>query len=192
MSEFSKILSYSENYNIIGDKEQVLQILLKSDESIITKKQYIAYSSKNLDEYNLDLINKNNILKQNELKDKGNLISDSNLTFIKNKQMGFEYIGLFNIGKIVKIIPNLYKDVVINYEKCVAFSKNIDLLEKNEISKKIKPFLVNINRALPYYINQNRYCYVSFNNDPIEKLLTNDMLNKREYIFLSSPSIIYS
>lgn len=83
-----------------------------------------------------------------------------------------------------------YKDLIINYEKCLAFSNNIDLIETNEITKKIKPFLKS-NRSLTNYMNQNRYCSIVSRTHVIEKLLSNDMLNKRDYIFLSSPCIIF-
>ena len=183
MSEYSNILSLSDNHNILGNNNETLQFLLRTEDSIITKKQYIAYCSKNLDEYNYDLINKNNILKQNELKDKGKLIMDDNLIYIKNKQMNFEYIGLFNIGKLIKIIPSLYKDLIINYEKCITFTKNIDLLEKDEITKKIKPYLNQ-----KFFKAKNRFCYVYSMDLAIDKILASDILNKRDFLFLSTSS----
>lgn len=192
MSEISNILSLTDNYSIIGDKDQVLQILLKNDEGIITKQQYVAYSSKNLDEYLCYKMNENNILKQKEINDKGKLIYDDNLILLKNKQMNYEYVGLYNHGKIIKILPFLYKDLIINYERILGYSKNIDLIENKNISNRINPFLINPNRHLPkvgYFIIQNKYCLVISNNDALEKVYTNDVLNKRDYLFISAQSI---
>ncbi len=189
MSELSNLLALSENYTIIGEKDQILQLLLKNDEGIITRQQNIAYSSKNLDEYLYYKINENNVLKQNELKNKGKLIHDPNLVYIKNKQMNFEYIGIYNHGRIIKILPFLYKELVVNYERVLAFSKNVDLVENNEITKRIKPFMsYNPLRPFKYYVNPNRYCLIISNNDPFEKLYFNDVLNKRDYVFLSTQS----
>jgi len=189
MSDISHIISISENYSVIGDKDQILQIMLKNDEGIITKKQNIAYSSKNLEEYLYYKIHENNILKQNELKDKGNIFNDSNLILIKNKQMNFEYIGLFNHGKLLKILPSLYKDLVVNYERVLAFSKNIDLIENKELTNKMKNYGPNnFMRPIKYYMKPNRYCLVNSNNDIFDKLVYNDILNKRDYLFLSSQS----
>lgn len=191
MSELSNILALSSNYTIIGEKDQILQFLLKNDEGIITRQQNIAYSSKNLEEYLYYKIHQNNILKQNELKTKGKLIYDPNLILIKNKQMNFEYIGIYNHGKIIKITPFLYKELVVNYERVLAFSKNIDLIENNDITKRIKPFMsTNPLRPFKYYVNPNRYCLVNSNKDPFEKLIFNDVLNKRDYLFFSCQSIL--
>ena len=191
MSEYSNILLYSDNYNIIGEKDQVLQFLLKNDESLICKKQNISYSSKNLSEYDYNLINENNIVKHDQIKEKGNIIFDHNLVYIKNKQNNFEYIGLYNTGKIINIIPELYRDLIIKYHNCLAFSKNIDLLEKIEITNKIKPFNKNEIRNTFYNKHQNLYCLVYANHDLFEKILTEDLLKKKDFLFLSSQSILF-
>ena len=188
MSELTNILSFTENYSILGDKDQVLQILLKNDEGIITKKQNIAYSSKNLEEYLYDKINENNILKENEIKDKGKLIKDPNLVYLKNKQMNFEFVALYNQGKLLKISPFLYKDLAVRFDRVLGFSKNIDLLENKDISNRINQF----NKKQLYFENKNIYCLVNSNNDQFEKLCFNDILNKRDYLFITSQSNLFN
>src|SRR5690606_16383290 len=98
----------------------------------------IYYLSPNLEqtEYN-KIIN----IKEKENSDKkdlpGTLIKNSNLVKLKNTKSNFEYIGLYNGGKIMQINPFLYKDLFIRYDSLVAFTDNIELYENRSISRSI-------------------------------------------------------
>ena len=93
---------FNENCSIIGEKDQVLQILLKKLDSIVIKKQCLYYmSSTKLEE--IYFYNRNNALpvdNQQDLKNIGNILRDNNLIRLKNKNSNFEYVGISNGGNI--------------------------------------------------------------------------------------------
>lgn len=54
METFVKKLDYKENHSIIGDDDQLLQVLLFKFDSFVTKKEYLNYFSSNLETKNVE------------------------------------------------------------------------------------------------------------------------------------------
>jgi len=121
------------NINVIGDGIQSLQIVLKKNESLIINSQYLSYvSSMNLQETQYNKIN-NLIPNSND-----NKANNTNYIRLKNINNTIEYIGLSHLGKIIKINPLLYKDLMIREDCILCFNESLNLINDNEINKKIK------------------------------------------------------
>ena len=119
--------------NVIGDGIQSLQVVLKKNESLIINSQYLSYvSSMNLQETQYNKIN-NLIPNSNE-----NKANNTNYIRLKNINNTIEYIGLSHLGKIIKINPLLYKDLMIREDCILCFNESLNLINDNEINKKIK------------------------------------------------------
>ena len=119
--------------NVIGDGIQSLQIVLKKNESLIINSQYLSYvSSMNLQETQYNKIN-NLIPNSND-----NKANNTNYIRLKNINNTIEYIGLSHLGKIIKINPLLYKDLMIREDCILCFNESLNLINDNEINKKIK------------------------------------------------------
>jgi hypothetical protein len=119
--------------NVIGDGIQSLQVVLKKNESLIINSQYLSYvSSMNLQETQYNKIN-NLIPNSND-----NKANNTNYIRLKNINNTIEYIGLSHLGKIIKINPLLYKDLMIREDCILCFNESLNLINDNEINKKIK------------------------------------------------------
>ena len=119
--------------NVIGDGIQSLQVVLKKNESLIINSQYLSYvSSMNLQETQYNKIN-NLIPNSND-----NKANNTNYIRLKNLNNTIEYIGLSHLGKIIKINPLLYKDLMIREDCILCFNESLNLINDNEINKKIK------------------------------------------------------
>ena len=119
--------------NVIGDGIQSLQVVLKKNESLIINSQYLSYVySMNLQETQYNKIN-NLIPNSND-----NKANNTNYIRLKNINNTIEYIGLSHLGKIIKINPLLYKDLIIREDCILCFSESLNLINDNEINKKIK------------------------------------------------------
>ena len=119
--------------NVIGDGIQSLQVVLKKNESLIINSQYLSYvSSMNLQETQYNKIN-NLIPNSND-----NKANNTNYIRLKNINNTIEYIGLSHLGKIIKINPLLYKDLIIREDCILCFNESLNLINDNEINKKIK------------------------------------------------------
>ena len=105
MENFCTNLEIYEHSSIIGDKDQVLQVMLKKGDSIVCKKQSLYYmSSTQMEEV---IYHKKNLLLGSQQriddimkKEGGTHVKDNNLINLKNNKNSFEYLGLFNGGKI--------------------------------------------------------------------------------------------
>ena len=97
MENIYKNLETNESYSIIGEKDQVLQIVLKKSDAIVFKKQNLYYmSSTDLEE----TLHKNkNFFTTDKAHSYGKRIKESNLIRLKNIKNTFEYIGIFGGGR---------------------------------------------------------------------------------------------
>ena len=126
------------NISIIGNEIQVLQIILKYYESLVVNSHYISYaSSTQLEGTQYDKIN-NLISNSNESKAK-----NENYIRLKNKNNNIEYIGLSHLGKIIKINPILYNNLIVREDCVLCFNETLNLLEDNEVNKKINTYINN-------------------------------------------------
>lgn len=131
-------IEINDNSSIIGEKDQVLQVIMKRNDSFVFKKSNLYYiSSSRMEE---TLYHKKRISNDDELKKIGSVVRDDNLVKIKNVDNNFEYIGLYNGGKIMKICPLLYNDLFIRYDCLLGFSSNLDLLDVKEVRSKVEKF----------------------------------------------------
>jgi hypothetical protein len=84
------------NYSSIIERDQVLQIILKRNDSVILKKQNIQYmSSETLEE---SLYSKKKSSNEEKIIKSGKRINDNNLIKLKNVNNNFEYLGVFQGG----------------------------------------------------------------------------------------------
>ena len=119
--------------SVIGNEVQSLQVVLKNNESLVINSNYLSYvSSMNLQETQYNKIN-NLIPNSND-----NKANNTNYIRLKNINNTIEYIGLSHLGKIIKINPLLYKDLMIREDCILCFNESLNLINDNEINKKIK------------------------------------------------------
>ena len=143
------------NISIIGNGIQVLQIILKYYESLVVNSHYISYaSSTQLEGTQYDKIN-NLISNSNESKAK-----NENYIRLKNKNNNIEYIGLSHLGKIIKINPILYNNLIVREDCILCFNETLNLLEDKEINKRINE---NINNRTILDITNINYRYYLVN-----------------------------
>ncbi len=143
------------NISIIGNEIQVLQIILKYYESLVVNSHYISYaSSTQLEGTQYDKIN-NLISNSNESKAK-----NENYIRLKNKNNNIEYIGLSHLGKIIKINPILYNNLIVREDCILCFNETLNLLEDKEINKRINE---NINNRTILDITNINYRYYLVN-----------------------------
>jgi uncharacterized protein (AIM24 family) len=141
--------------SIIGKEIQVLQIILKYFESLVVNSHYISYaSSTKLEETQYNKIN-NLISNSNELKAK-----NGNYIRLKNKNNNIEYLGLSHLGKIIKINPILYNNLIVREDCILCFNETLNLLEDKEVNKKINE---NINNRTILDITNINYRYYLVN-----------------------------
>ena len=120
------------NISIIGNEIQVLQIILKYYESLVVNSHYISYaSSTQLEGTQYNKIN-NLISNSNESKAK-----NENYIRLKNKNNNIEYIGLSHLGKIIKINPILYNNLIVREDCILCFNETLNILEDKEVNKRI-------------------------------------------------------
>ena len=67
-----------------------------------------------------------------------NKANNTNYIRLKNINNTIEYIGLSHLGKIIKINPLLYKDLMIREDCILCFNESLNLINDNEINRKIK------------------------------------------------------
>ena len=101
METLCKSFDYSENHSIIGDEDQLLQILLYRFDSFITKREFLNYFSSNLETKD---VNHQSLRKA----ERNGLIELNNNTSL------ICYVGLYGCGgkkiiKIRKIIKNIIR-----------------------------------------------------------------------------------
>ena len=143
------------NISIIGNEIQVLQIILKYYESLVVNSHYISYaSSTQLEGTQYDKIN-NLISNSNESKAK-----NENYIRLKNKNNNIEYVGLSHLGKIIKINPILYNNLIVREDCILCFNETLNLLEDKEVNKRINE---NINNRTILDITNINYRYYLVN-----------------------------
>lgn len=196
MNEISKNLELYDNFTILGgEKDQVLQFILKNNKGIVTKRHHVHYRSSSLEETlftkKIDLVHHKE--KTTELDTKHyKKIKDDKLIRFKNTKMTFEYIGIANggifwlkKGKIMKIHPILYNNLFIRYDKLLAFSDNIELYENPKISKSISTFC----RKDALLLRDNRFYMIYAEK---LKVVSNENISlaeyqyTKDYVFLNS------
>ena len=171
------------NINIIGSNIQVLQIVFKYYESIVVNFNYISYaSSTNLEETQYNKIN-NLISSSNEHKAK-----NQNYVRLKNKNNNIEYIGLSKLGKILKINPLIYNDLIIREDSILCFNESLNLLEDNETNQRIKEYINNKSIIDLTYIKRNFYLVKRkiLKETEIDNLLVDLNSLLKDFLFLSS------
>jgi hypothetical protein len=189
-------------YNIIGDKDQILQLLLKPKKSIIVKKSYLHYLSANINQgylkEKLDLFPE--LIQKNEEKNRIKAIKtstekpidDKSLVKLTNTKLYFEYVGISNGGRILTFSPFLYNHLYIRFDKVLAYTENIDLVENTRVTKELNQFLAKDN----ILFKNNKYYLVNIiNNELITSLFKNISLQKyselSEKMFIHSDCIFY-
>lgn len=176
--------SINDSMSIIGDINQVLQVVLKRNSAVIANKQYISYcSSFELKETPYHDLKKILVFKQ---KPKTN-----ELIQIKNIKDTFEYISLSNSGRIIKIIPFLYNNLSVRLTSILLFSESIDLMEDEDIKRSLSALpriSVNNNHSLTqptfYLIHSNNPVSVNEELNPLDYRLMTD------YLYLSSDKLV--
>ena len=98
MENIYKNLEINDSYSIIGEKDQVLQIILKKSDVIIFKKQNLYYISSTDMEESLHK-NRNHFFTSEKVKEYGKRIQENNLIRLKNVKNTFEYVGIYGGGK---------------------------------------------------------------------------------------------
>ena len=90
-------IEVQNNSTIIGESDQVLQVILKRNDSINFKKKNLHYlSSPYLEE---TLHYKKTSPNDEEINRIGCRVKDNNLIRLKNSENNFAYVGLVNSGK---------------------------------------------------------------------------------------------
>ena len=169
--------------NVIGDGIQSLQVVLKKNESLIINSQYLSYvSSMNLQETQYNKIN-NLIPNSND-----NKANNTNYIRLKNINNTIEYIGLSHLGKIIKINPLLYKDLMIREDCILCFNESLNLINDNEINKKIKE---NINGFSIIDLNNIKKNYYLLNRkivkkNEIDNLILDINSLMKDFLYISS------
>jgi hypothetical protein len=103
MEYLCRNIELQNNSYIIGEKDQVLQIILKLNDSIIFKKTSLHYlSTTNLEEM---AYYKKSSSNDEEINKIGKRVTDKILIRLKNLENNFAYLGLSNhgINKILKL-----------------------------------------------------------------------------------------
>ena len=169
--------------NVIGDGIQSLQVVLKKNESLIINSQYLSYvSSMNLQETQYNKIN-NLIPNSND-----NKANNTNYIRLKNINNTIEYIGLSHLGKIIKINPLLYKDLMIREDCILCFNESLNLINDNEINKKIKEnitgfSIIDLNNIKRNYYLLNRKIQ---KKNEVDKLLLDINSLMKDFLYISS------
>jgi hypothetical protein len=187
-------LEINDNYTITGEKDQVVQLLLKKNEGIICKKQNIYYLSSNqMEETQYSKIV--SMKEKNKDKDKhdhpcpGIQLQNSNLVRLKNTKNNFEYIGIYNGGKVMTINPFLYKELFIRYDTLLAFTDTLELYEDRKITRMLYRFQYHDN----IFSTDNRFYQVystKQKGESIDKFTLSDYHYLKEHVFLCSESIL--
>ena len=171
------------NISVIGSEIQVLQIVLKYCESLVINSHYISYaSSTQLEETQYNKIN-NLISNSNESKAK-----NENYIRLKNKNNNIEYIGLSHLGKIIKINPILYNNLIVREDCVLCFNETLNLLEDNEVNKKINTYINN--RTILDITNINYRYYLVNRKITKESEIDNFLLDInsiiKDFLYISS------
>ena len=169
--------------SVIGNEVQSLQVVLKNNESLIINSNYLSYvSSINLQETQYNKIN-NLISHSND-----NKANNTNYVRLKNTNNSIEYIGLSHLGKIIKINPLLYKDLIIREDCILCFNESLNLINDNEINKKIKEnitgfSLIDLNNIKRNYYLLNRKIQ---KKNEVDKLLLDINSLMKDFLYISS------
>ena len=143
MDSIYKDLEFNDNFTILGDSvNQLLQIVLKKGESIITKSCNIPYESSDIEstQYSLPKDKVSNSLKK--------YVEEQSLVKIQNLKTSFSYVGLSTgSGKIMKILPLIYNGLFVRYDDILAFSSSLYLINNSEVNKEMFSY---INRTLNF------------------------------------------
>jgi hypothetical protein len=180
----------NENFTIQGDNDQSIQFLLKKNESIVCKKSVFHYSSsQNLEETQyykiLEVKESQKDKTTNNNNNLGILLKNPNLIRLKNSNNFFEYVGLYNSGKIVTINPFLYNELFIRYDTLIGFTDSIELYENKQITRMLYKFQYHEN----LFNTENRFYMIhSGKSKQISEFKLSDYNLLKEYVFLSSES----
>jgi hypothetical protein len=190
MENLMSNLEINDNFTITGDKDQVIQFLLKKNESIICKKAnfyYSATSSLEETQYNKILaLKEKNKEKDEKTKNLGIRLTNSSLVRLKNTNNFFEYIGIYNGGKIITINPLLYKQLFIRYDTLLAFTDSIEFYENKQVTRMVYKFQYHEN----LFSTENRFyqVYSTKVKEGVEKFNLSDYPYLKEFVFLCSES----
>ena len=205
----SSITSLNETMiSILGDTNQVLQVALKPDSSVMINTKYLVYaSSPSLEEVPYHEVN--SLLPFNEfIHLKFKKYKNNQLVRLKNISSGFEYIGVSKGGKIMKINPFFYHNLYVRIDSLIAFSYLVDLCEDPEYNKIINTHFRTINMRLgktPYLCEYAMICPKAKKdnkNEIVDKVfntkkdgesgkITFDLASiKNDYLYLSSDKIM--
>jgi hypothetical protein len=184
-------LEISDNFTITGDKDQVLQILLKKNESIICKKANFYYSATNSIEetqyYKILEVKEKNSKEVGESKSLGVRLGNPALVRLKNVNNFFEYVGIYNGGKIVTINPFLYKELFIRYDSLLAFTDSIEFYENKQVTRMLYKFQYHET----FFNTENRFYQIhssKLKHDGVERFTLADYQYLKEFVFLTSES----
>ena len=193
--------------SILGDTNQVLQIVLKPDSSVMINTKYLIYaSSPSLEEVPYHEVN--SLLPFNEfIHLKFKKYKNNQLVRLKNISSGFEYIGVSKGGKIMKINPFFYHNLYVRIDSLIAVSFLVDLCEDSDYNSIINTHFRTINMRLgktPYLCDYAMICpkakkdnrselvdkVVSSNKTESGKLEYDIASIQNEYLYLSSDKIM--
>jgi hypothetical protein len=90
METFNKKIEYQENHVIVGDEDQLLQVLLYKYDTFVTKKEFINYFSSNVE--TREILNEN--MRKSERK---------TLIELNNQTTSLCYIGVYGTGGKINI-----------------------------------------------------------------------------------------
>jgi hypothetical protein len=191
MDQITHSLEFAENCQIIGDKDQMLQVIFRKNDSITFKKQNLHFCSNILE---TGIYHQKSSFHTQQEGNKNDLtnyrVRDNNLLRVKNNSNAFCYIGLYSGGKIMKILPFLYHDLFIRYDCLLAFTDGLELLEIKEISNKINKYQSSDN-----FIHKDHKFYQIFsnkfsNNFDFDRVSIGDYHHIKEYCYLSNESLL--
>ena len=164
---------------VVGNNIHSLQIVLKYYECLIINSQYLTYVSSNLlEETQYSKIN--NLI--NSYNKKANC---NNYIRLKNKNNSIEYIGLTHLGKIIKINPLLYNDLIIREDSILCFNETLNLIEDDEIKKRINDSVNNQSFFNLMFQKKNFYLLKKSQSEK-ENLLSDIKSLLKDFIYISS------
>ena len=167
------------SFCVVGNNIQSLQIVLKYYEGLIINSQYLTYVSSNLlEETQYSKIN--NLI--NSYNQKANC---NNYIRLKNKNNSIEYIGLTHLGKIIKINPLLYNDLIIREDSILCFNETLNLIEDDEIKKRINDSVNNQSFFNLMFQKKNFYLLKKSQSEK-ENLLSDIKSLLKDFIYISS------
>jgi hypothetical protein len=97
MEYLCRNMELQNNSAIIGEKDQILQVILKKNDSVVFKKTSLQYlSSSSLEE---TVFSKKSSPNDEAFNKIGKRVTDNNLVRLKNLDNNFAYVGIGSQGK---------------------------------------------------------------------------------------------